>query len=130
MSEQLAQRSEDVEAKGAKNLSPVFPIVIYNGPPKRGASLEIANRIAAPGSLACWSPSFGTTCWMKAWYPRSNCKRYRRSPAYDSLRRAVMVLYQRVIFAKLPDGDTINKSKDFQEVEAMSATRMDGWIHE
>jgi len=42
---------------------------------------------------------------------------------------AVPVFYQRVIFAKLPDRDTIEEFKSFQEVEAMYATRMEEWIH-
>ena len=48
-------------------------------------------------------------------------------PAYDSLRRAFMVFYQRSIFSKLSPGETIEEFKDFQEIEAMYATRMERW---
>jgi len=145
-------------------LPPVFPIVIYNGKPKWRASLEIASLIAAPGSLARWSPSFrhhvldegqipgeqlasesenllAHLITLETQAPNSVAardataafgryfQRYR-SPAYDSLRRAVMVFYQRVIFAKLHPSETIEEFKDFQEVEAMYATRMEEWSHE
>ncbi|WP_341645348.1 Rpn family recombination-promoting nuclease/putative transposase [Thauera sp. SDU_THAU2] len=49
-------KSEQVEP-GSK-LPPVFPVVIYNGKARWRASVEVAELIAAPGSLARWSPRF------------------------------------------------------------------------
>ena len=54
----------------------------------------------------------------------------RTGAAYDSLRRAFLVFYQRNVFQKLSPGETIEEIKDFQEVEAMYATRFDKWSNE
>lgn len=50
-----------------------------------------------------------------------------RAPAYDSLSRAVMVFYQRVVFAKLDPGKTLEEFRSFEEIEAMYATRIEEW---
>ena len=49
-------KSGQVEPGGT--LPPVFPVVIYNGKPRWQATQEVAELIAAPGSLARWSPRF------------------------------------------------------------------------
>ncbi|WP_418647472.1 Rpn family recombination-promoting nuclease/putative transposase [Thauera butanivorans] len=49
-------KSGQVEPGG--KLPPVFPVVIYNGKARWQASVEVADLIAAPGSLARWSPRF------------------------------------------------------------------------
>ena len=56
-------------------------------------------------------------------------RRYNGS-AYDSLRRAIIVLFQRSIFSKLNPGETFEEFKDFQEIEAMYATRIEEWSNE
>ena len=145
-------------------LPPVFPIVIYNGKPKWRASLEVAELIAAPGSLSRFTPRFRHHLLDEGQVPRQELqsmpdnllahlitletcrptsmeaqeatsalakyfRRYRDS-AYDSLRRSFMVFYQRSIFSKLNPGEAIEEFKDFQEIEAMYATRIEEWSNE
>ncbi|MBY4598587.1 Rpn family recombination-promoting nuclease/putative transposase [Ottowia caeni] len=146
-----------------QKLPPVFPIVIYNGEAKWWASLEVADLIAAPKSLARFAPRFRHHVLDEGRVPRqelasmadnvlaylfmletsapdsaaakeatSGLARYfsRTGAAYDSLRRAFLVFYQRNVFSKLSPGETIEEIKDFQEVEAMYATRFDKWSNE
>ena len=145
-------------------LPPVFPIVIYNGKPKWRASLEVAELIAAPGSLSRFTPRFRHHLLDEGQVPRhelqsmpdnllahlitlETCRpnseaaqaathalgqyfrRYNGS-AYDSLRRAIIVFFQRSIFSKLNPGERVEEFRDFQEIEAMYATRIEEWSNE
>lgn len=53
-----------------------------------------------------------------------------KSPAYDSLRRAFVVFFNRAIFKKLNPGQTTEEFKDLQEIDTMLAERIDEWGEE
>ncbi|WP_341645637.1 Rpn family recombination-promoting nuclease/putative transposase [Thauera sp. SDU_THAU2] len=46
------------QVKPGGKLPPVFPVVVYNGKARWQTSVEVADLIAAPDSLARWSPRF------------------------------------------------------------------------
>lgn len=149
------------QIKPGDKLPPVFPLVLYNGQPRWQATQEIADLIAAPGSLARWQPKFRYHLLDEGRVPAEELHRlsdnllallirletsapdphalraattalvsHLKSPAYDSLRRAFVVFFNRAIFKKLNPGQTIEEFKDLQEIDTMLAERIDEWGEE
>lgn len=51
-----------------------------------------------------------------------------KDPAFDSLRRAFVVFYNRTILSKLDASRSIEPPNDLQEIDTMLAERIDQWL--